>query len=368
MRCARKRAATVEEYTPRGYRWSGYGREERSRRSRARPRRDARHDAAHDHGEHDIARDARRRSRGSRCARPLRPRRARPGGVPAQVLAHARPHHPHPRVLARASRRSSASTVRDSRAASSSRPCSASRSSSTAGSSSSAAPSMSCARSSPGMMTLISLAIVVAFGYSLAVTFGLPGMDFWWELATLILIMLLGHWIEMSAVMGAQDALGELAKLLPGQGGAGVADPHARTEAVAVADAARRRPRAGASRCRRARRRRDRRRPQRSSTSRCSPASPSPSPARRASRSSPAASPAAARSSCGSASTGGDTALAGIMRLVSDAQASKSGTQVLADRAAAWLFYVALAVASRHPGRRGSSCGPATPPSSSSAS
>ncbi|MEN0084327.1 MAG: hypothetical protein AAGC66_06145 [Leifsonia sp.] len=51
----------------------------------------------------------------------------------------------------------------------------------------------------PGMMTLISLAIVVAFGYSLAVTLGLPGMDFWWELATLILIMLLGHWIEMSA-------------------------------------------------------------------------------------------------------------------------------------------------------------------------
>ena len=61
----------------------------------------------------------------------------------------------------------------------------------------------------PGMMTLISLAIVVAFGYSVAVTLGLPGMDFWWELATLILIMLLGHWIEMSAVMGAQDALGE---------------------------------------------------------------------------------------------------------------------------------------------------------------
>ncbi|MDQ1598131.1 MAG: P-type Cu2+ transporter, partial [Microbacteriaceae bacterium] len=58
----------------------------------------------------------------------------------------------------------------------------------------------------PGMMTLISLAIVVALGYSLAVTLGLPGMDFWWELSTLITIMLLGHWIEMSAVMGAQDA------------------------------------------------------------------------------------------------------------------------------------------------------------------
>lgn len=67
----------------------------------------------------------------------------------------------------------------------------------------------------PGMMTLISLAIIVALGYSTAVTLGLPGMDFWWELATLITIMLLGHWIEMSAVMGAQNALGELAKLLP---------------------------------------------------------------------------------------------------------------------------------------------------------
>ena len=67
----------------------------------------------------------------------------------------------------------------------------------------------------PGMMTLISLAIVVAFGYSAAVTLGLDGMDFWWELATLITIMLLGHWIEMSAIMGAQNALGELAKLLP---------------------------------------------------------------------------------------------------------------------------------------------------------
>ena len=67
----------------------------------------------------------------------------------------------------------------------------------------------------PGMMTLISLAIVVAFGYSAAVTLGLDGMDFWWELATLITIMLLGHWLEMSAVMGAQNALGELAALIP---------------------------------------------------------------------------------------------------------------------------------------------------------
>ena len=67
----------------------------------------------------------------------------------------------------------------------------------------------------PGMMTLISLALLVAFGYSVAVLFGFPGMDFWWELATLVTIMLLGHWIEMRAISGARDALGELAKLLP---------------------------------------------------------------------------------------------------------------------------------------------------------
>lgn len=69
----------------------------------------------------------------------------------------------------------------------------------------------------PGMMTLISLAITVAFGYSLAVSLGLDGMDFWWELATLITIMLLGHWLEMASIMSAQGALKELAKLLPDQ-------------------------------------------------------------------------------------------------------------------------------------------------------
>lgn len=67
----------------------------------------------------------------------------------------------------------------------------------------------------PGMMTLISLAITVAFGYSIAVSFGLQGMDFWWELATLVTIMLLGHWLEMASVQSAQGALKELAKLLP---------------------------------------------------------------------------------------------------------------------------------------------------------
>ena len=67
----------------------------------------------------------------------------------------------------------------------------------------------------PGMMTLIALAISVAFGFSLAVTFGFPGTDLWWELATLVTIMILGHWIEMRSISQAQGALKELAKLLP---------------------------------------------------------------------------------------------------------------------------------------------------------
>ena len=67
----------------------------------------------------------------------------------------------------------------------------------------------------PGMMTLIALAISVAYFYSSAVVFGLKGKTFFWELATLIDIMLLGHWIEMKSVMGASRALEELAKLMP---------------------------------------------------------------------------------------------------------------------------------------------------------
>jgi Cu2+-exporting ATPase len=66
-----------------------------------------------------------------------------------------------------------------------------------------------------GMMTLISLAITVAFAFSLAVTFGYPGDPLWWELATLVSIMLLGHWIEMRSIFQASGALRELAKLLP---------------------------------------------------------------------------------------------------------------------------------------------------------
>jgi Cu2+-exporting ATPase len=67
----------------------------------------------------------------------------------------------------------------------------------------------------PGMMTLIALAISVAFVVSAVVTLGYPGMPLWEELATLVTIMLLGHWIEMRSITWAQGALAELARLLP---------------------------------------------------------------------------------------------------------------------------------------------------------
>lgn len=69
----------------------------------------------------------------------------------------------------------------------------------------------------PGMMTLIAVAITTAYGYSSAVVFGLAGKIFFWELATLIDVMLLGHWIEMKSVMGASRALEELARLMPSE-------------------------------------------------------------------------------------------------------------------------------------------------------
>jgi len=70
-------------------------------------------------------------------------------------------------------------------------------------------------KAQPGMMTLIGVAIATAYAYSSAVVFGLSGRVFFWELATLVDIMLLGHWIEMRSVMGASRALEELARLLP---------------------------------------------------------------------------------------------------------------------------------------------------------
>ncbi len=70
----------------------------------------------------------------------------------------------------------------------------------------------------PGMMTLIAMAITVAYMYSTLVLAHVPGQVFFWELATLIDIMLVGHWIEMRSVMGASKALEDLARLLPSRG------------------------------------------------------------------------------------------------------------------------------------------------------
>src|SRR5690625_6259855 len=67
------------------------------------------------------------------------------------------------------------------------------------------------------MMILIGIAITIAYGYSAFVVFGLEGHNLFWELATLIDIMLLGHWIEMRSVMGASNALEELVKLMPSE-------------------------------------------------------------------------------------------------------------------------------------------------------
>ncbi len=201
---------------------------------------------------------------------------------------------------------------------------------------------------SPGMMTLISLALVVAFGYSAAVTLGFEGMDFWWELSTLVVIMLLGHWIEMSAVMGAQNALGELAKLVPDTAervrDAEHAAPDAESERVPTAEL-----RVGDLLIVR-------------------PGERVPADGEivdgeaELDESLLTGESAAVAKSAGDTVIGGsvvaggalvikvaklgdDTALAGIMRLVSDAQTSKSGQQLLADRVAALLFYVAVAAA-----------------------
>ncbi|MCA9334621.1 copper-translocating P-type ATPase [Candidatus Saccharibacteria bacterium] len=194
----------------------------------------------------------------------------------------------------------------------------------------------------PGMMTLISLAISVAFIYSSLITLNVvDGMDFWWELASLVTIMLLGHWLEMASVMNAQGALKELAKLLPDEAERITKNG---TEKVSVSelkigDKVLIRPGAqipvdgtvvkGESKVNES-----------MLTGESKPVDKSKNDL------------LAAGTVNGSGSltmkvtkVGGDTALAGIMKLVSEAQSSKSKTQLLADQAAAYLFYIALLAA-----------------------
>ncbi len=195
---------------------------------------------------------------------------------------------------------------------------------------------------SPGMMTLISMAITVAFVYSLATVVFPEQSAFFWELVTLIDIMLLGHWIEMRSVRRASSAVDELAKLMPDT--AERIRDDGETEEVPVSDLAEGdlvlvRPGAsvpadgtveeGDSAVEES-----------MITGESKPVSKEPGD------------DVIGGTINGDGSlrvrvgaTGEETTLAGIMRLVEEAQQSKSKTQVLADRAAGWLFYVAVGAA-----------------------
>ncbi len=191
----------------------------------------------------------------------------------------------------------------------------------------------------PGMMTLISLAITVAYAYSMAVVFGAPGMPFFWELATLITIMLLGHWLEMASVSGASRALEELTKLLPTVAHRLAAD--GRIEDIALADIAvgdRLLVRPGE---------------QLPADGLVIDGASSVNESFLTGESRPVGKVhgdevvAASVNGEGALTVevtrvGADTTLSQVQRLVEEAQSSRGRFQVLADRAAGWLFYIAL--------------------------
>lgn len=198
----------------------------------------------------------------------------------------------------------------------------------------------------PGMMLLISLAIVVAFASSVANEFGWLDLDFWWELAALVTVMLLGHWQEMRALGLTRGALAALAELLPDdaeliEGGNGGSNGSDETRVVPAADLrpgdivlvrpGARVPADGAVQSGRA----DFDESMLTGESR---------PIFRA----PGERVAAGTVALGSSvrvrvdAVGDDTAVAGVQRLVAQAQQSRSRAQAIADRAAALLFYVAI--------------------------
>lgn len=193
----------------------------------------------------------------------------------------------------------------------------------------------------PGMMTLISLAITVAFIYSLAVTLGIDGMDFWWELATLVTIMLLGHWLEMASVMSAQGALKELAKLLPDEAEL-VTKTGTKTVTIAslvVGDRVLVRPGTAIP-------------TDGAVVKGTSDVNESMLTGESKSVAKAAGSLVIGGTINGSGAltievtkVGDDTALAGIMKLVAEAESSKSKTQIIADRAAFYLTFVAIGAA-----------------------
>jgi Cu2+-exporting ATPase len=190
----------------------------------------------------------------------------------------------------------------------------------------------------PGMMTLISLAIVVAFGTSVAATFGRFEIDVWWEVASLITIMVLGHWLEMRAISQARGALDALAALLPdtaerinGTDTRSVPLSELRVGDIVLVRPGARVPADGI----------------------VAEGSADVDESMITGESKTVSKVAGARVVAGTVASGGSlrvnitaigdqTALSGIMRLVATAQASGSRTQALADRAAAILFYVAV--------------------------
>src|SRR5919106_80074 len=191
----------------------------------------------------------------------------------------------------------------------------------------------------PGMMLLIGLAIVVAFGASVATEFGAFDLEFWWELSALITIMLLGHWLEMRAIGQAQGALAALAELLPdeaerveGERIEVVSLDELRTGDVVLVRSGGRVPADGAIVDGQADL------DESMITGESKPVSKGPGDEVVGGT---VATDSAIRVEI--TAVGEDTALAGIQRLVAEAQASRSRAQVLADRAAAFLFYVATA-------------------------
>ncbi|MFN2118984.1 MAG: heavy metal translocating P-type ATPase [Anaerolineales bacterium] len=194
----------------------------------------------------------------------------------------------------------------------------------------------------PGMMTLISLAISVALVYSVAAQVLGLGEGFFWELVTLIDIMLLGHWMEMRSVRQASGALGELARLMPDTAELLLPDGSNKTVKVDTLesdDVVLVRPGASIP-----------------ADGQVVEGESSVNESLITGESKPVDKHPDAKVIAGTingdgslrvrvTATGDQTALAGIMRLVQQAQQSKSRTQLIADRAAGWLFYVALGVA-----------------------
>jgi Cu2+-exporting ATPase len=194
----------------------------------------------------------------------------------------------------------------------------------------------------PGMMLLIGMAITVAYVASLATSLGWFDLDFWWELALLVTVMLLGHWQEMRALGQAQDALAALAALLPDEAERVGADGSLQVVAadelgpgdLVLVRSGGRVPADGT----------------------IVEGTAELDESMITGESKPVGKTVSDRVVAGTVSTdsairirvdavGEDTALAGIRRLVAEAQASRSRTQVLADRAAALLFYVATGAA-----------------------